>query len=292
MKQLDSAVCQLSKERAFSEVFGCVGGQASFFHRKWLADWQAALGISFVNHHLSLYSMRGERKRDYPANFFYPQPWWSEEKYISEYLGRVSAAVSTGTRLVQVLVLQPLRSAWCENSPSQNAFSGAQAAIDEPVKVLSQRLMEEKLDFHFGNETLISRHGRVERKKFVIGACAYDSVVVPPMKSVASETWELLRTFASQGGRVFFIHHLPSMIDAEPADLNFPEAQVFPGIEDCLVGLDRHYPARIRVKDVLTGENAKPVFVHSRALPEGALHFFANTSEDRGFKTRIALGTE
>ncbi|HAH88327.1 MAG TPA: glycoside hydrolase, partial [Armatimonadetes bacterium] len=83
IKQVASVVDQLQKERSFCEVFGCVGGQVSFFHRKWIADWQAALGISFVNHHLSLYSMRGERKRDYPANLFYQQPWWEDERGFS-----------------------------------------------------------------------------------------------------------------------------------------------------------------------------------------------------------------
>ena len=61
VKQLTSVTDQLEKERAFCEVFGCIGQQSSFFHRKWIGDWQAALGINFVNEHLSLYSMRGER---------------------------------------------------------------------------------------------------------------------------------------------------------------------------------------------------------------------------------------
>ncbi len=81
----------------------------SFFHRKWIGDWQAALGISFINHHLSLYSMRGERKRDYPANLFYQQPWWSEERGLADYFARLCAAVSEGKRQVDILVIQPLK---------------------------------------------------------------------------------------------------------------------------------------------------------------------------------------
>ena len=116
-KQVSSVVDQLGKERAFCEVFGCMGGQCSFFARKWIGDWQAALGISFVNHHLSLYSMRSERKRDYPANLFYQQPWWDDERGMADYQARLCAAVSEGNRIVDVLVIQPLASVWSEYSP-------------------------------------------------------------------------------------------------------------------------------------------------------------------------------
>ena len=130
VKQVSSVVDQFEKEHSFSEVFGCIGQHANFFHRKWIADWQAALGISFVNHHLSLYSMRGERKRDYPANLFYQQPWWEEEKEFGDYIGRLSYAVSKGKRKVDILVVHPMGSVWSEYSPlnKKNNFM-----VEKPV---------------------------------------------------------------------------------------------------------------------------------------------------------------
>ena len=104
-KQASTVADQLNKERAFSEVFGCEGGQVAFFERKWIGDWQTVLGINFVNHHLSLYSMRGERKRDYPANLFYQQPWWDEEKYLADYFARICAFSAEGKRDVSILYL-------------------------------------------------------------------------------------------------------------------------------------------------------------------------------------------
>lgn len=162
VKQLSSAVDQLGKERAFCEVFGCIGGQVSFFHRKWIGDWQAVLGVSFVNHHLSLYSMRGERKRDYPPNLFYQQPWWDDERGFADYEARLCALVSGGERLVEVLVLQPLTSVWCEYSPLHKESDFAPERVyDGPFEKLSRRLLEEKLDFHYGNENLMAKYGSV-----------------------------------------------------------------------------------------------------------------------------------
>ena len=59
IKQATSVADQLGKEKAMCETFGCIGNQSSYFHRKWIMDWQGALGINFVNSHLSLYSMKG-----------------------------------------------------------------------------------------------------------------------------------------------------------------------------------------------------------------------------------------
>jgi hypothetical protein len=61
-KQVTSVADQLGKERVLCEVFGCSGQQFDFRGRRWLHNWEAALGINFVNHHLSLYTMMGERK--------------------------------------------------------------------------------------------------------------------------------------------------------------------------------------------------------------------------------------
>ena len=117
LKQLSSVVDQLGKERALCETFGGVGGQVSFFHRKWIGDWMTALGMSFVNHHLSLYSMRGERKRDFPANLFFQQPWWHDERGLADYVARSCAFASEGTRCADILILQPLSSVQCEYTP-------------------------------------------------------------------------------------------------------------------------------------------------------------------------------
>lgn len=57
--QLTSVAEQL-KKRCLCEALGCIGHQSGPEAMKSLTDWLSALGISFINPHLTLYSMRGE----------------------------------------------------------------------------------------------------------------------------------------------------------------------------------------------------------------------------------------
>ena len=73
-KQCQSAVNQAGKKRMLSELFGCSGQGVTFEDRLWIATQQIQLGVNFLNPHLSLYTMSGCRKRDFPPNLFYQQP--------------------------------------------------------------------------------------------------------------------------------------------------------------------------------------------------------------------------
>lgn len=290
VKQLTSAVDQLEKERAFCEVFGCVGGQVSFFHRKWIADWEAALGISFVNHHLSLYSMRGERKRDYPANLFYQQPWWEDEKEFADYLGRLSAAVSEGKRLVDILVFQPLTSAWSEYSPlHKDSGFAAERAYDDPFAAISVRLLEEKLDYHYGNENLMAKHASVDGNRLRIASRTYGCVVVPPSLNIKSSTFNLLKNYAAAGGKLIFIGNVPSLIDGKPADTSIPGSTAVPSIADAIEILKGIYPEGIKITDQYTGGNAINVYAQSRTIDGSVRHLFVNTDQSREAKVKIQI---
>ncbi|MDD4153633.1 MAG: glycoside hydrolase, partial [bacterium] len=118
--------------------------------------------------------MRGERKRDYPANLFYQQPWWEDEREFADYQGRLCAFASEGERLTDILVLQPLASVWSEYSPlhTTNQFA-VEEIYDRPFAAISHRLLEQKLDFHYGNENLMMTYGAVKNDLLYVGACFY-----------------------------------------------------------------------------------------------------------------------
>ena len=100
VKQLDSVVCQLGKPRTLCENYGCSGQDFAHTGRKWIGDWAYVLGVNLNNPHLSLYTMRGARKRDYPPNIFYQQPWWPENHLIADYFARLSYVLTQGQRVV------------------------------------------------------------------------------------------------------------------------------------------------------------------------------------------------
>lgn len=292
VKQVSSAAVQLGKERALSEVFGCAGGQVSFFHRKWLADWQASLGIGFVNHHLTLYSMRGERKRDYPANFGYPQPWWEDEKEFGDYLGRLSAAVTAGTPHADILVLQPLSSVWCEYSPLTFTNDNYQLEhkYDAPFNQLSSLLMEKHFNFHYGNENLITSHGSVKGTLFTIGKCGYSAVVIPPAYTISKCSADLIEQFISKGGHCIFIKQFPLCIGGIQENRLFAGAHIAADIYAAIKMLEKKFHDRIRVTNLFSNKSASSVYVNTVHTKTSDYHFFSQTDENRTFPARIELG--
>lgn len=294
VKQLTSVADQLEKERSVSEVFGGIGQQVSFYHRKWVADWQAVLGINFVNHHLSLYSMRGERKRDYPANFFYQQPWWEDEKSFSDYLSRLSYAVSTGKRKVDILVMHPVASVWCEYSPLHKAdgLMVEKNIYESSFEELSKELIGNKLDFHYGDEIIMEEHARVKDGKLFIGAHAYSTIIVPPSCTLRENTVNLLEAFVKEAGkdRLIFLKTYPDRVEGKKASLPLPDkASKKESVGQVISSLDAFYRDRIRITDNYTGKNAGKIICHERETDNGRLFFIANTDEKRKVQATIDI---
>ena len=71
VKQAQSAVHQFGREGVLCEMYGVAGWDFDFREHKMNGDWMAALGVTVRVPHLSLVSMAGESKRDYPASIHY-----------------------------------------------------------------------------------------------------------------------------------------------------------------------------------------------------------------------------
>ena len=293
VKQLTSVADQLGKERALCEAFGTIGQQSSFYHRKWIADWLIALGINFINSHLSLYSMRGERKRDFPTNLFYQQPWWDKEKPFADYMARISYFAAVGKRDVDILIVHPISSVWSEYSPlhEKNNFMAETNVYDKPFETLSKSLMALKLDFHYGDEIIMEDHARVENGKLSVGNFTYSTVIVPPSLTLRSSTLALLENFSKANPqRLIFISPTPTRIDGIKKDVEIPkDAIVVSSIEEALKITDNYYKDRIMIIDRMTEENAEKIICHVRNSQEGKAIFIANTDESREIKVRISI---
>lgn len=193
LKQLTSVCEQLSKPRALSECFAGLGQDCGFAERKRIMDWQAINGINFVNMHLAHYSLRGERKRDYPPDIFYQQPYFEREKIFSDYAARLSEAASYGERDVKVLLVLPLYSVFGNYNPAQKDNAENLAHYDRTVAELSEKLQRAHIDFHYGDEEIMTRHGKIENGKLRVGSAVYDRVVLCDCDDMSSEVYELIK---------------------------------------------------------------------------------------------------
>jgi hypothetical protein len=218
-KQVSSAARQFGRRWRLTETYGCTGWDFPFAGHKALSDWQAALGINLRCPHLSWYTMEGQAKRDYPAGIFYQSPWWSLYPKIEDYFARVHVAMSRGREVRDILVVHPVESMWLiyvdqaktERQQLQDAFWK-----------LRDTLLAANLDFDYGDEDILARHGRVierdGRSLFVVGQAEYRAVVVPQTLTMRRSTLDLLRAFRQAGGTVIFAADGPGRVDADPSD--------------------------------------------------------------------------
>jgi hypothetical protein len=289
VKQLDSVVCQLGKPRALCENYGCGGQDFAHTGRKWIGDWAYVLGINLNTPHLSLYSMRGERKRDYPQNLFYQQPWWPENRLIADYFARLSYVLSQGRRVVDILVIHPIGSAWALYRP------GATYGVDQLDRALDDllmTLMRNQWDFHLGDEMLMEPGAPCEATvttddtgpRLDVGQMSYRVVIVPPGVTLAENTVQLLGEFAEAGGVVLAMEPTPTLINGRPTDTPVLPETTRPVRTDTLpTMLDELLPFDVRVP----GRPA--IWAHHRRIGDADCYFLANTDLDSGGMATVQL---
>lgn len=289
IKQVSSAAEQLGKERALCEVFAGSGWQTDFTVRKHVGDWQAALGINFLNQSLSAYSMRGDRKHDHPINVFYQQPSWEDERGFADYQARVCAFAAEGKRLTDILVLQPLSTAWSLYSPLHKPGNFAEeSAYDFPFESISNTLMAEKIDYHYGNETLMARHASVEGGSLAMGEYNYKLIIVPPSLNLRASTVALLREYAGAGGKLILVG-TPSYIDGVESEVNIPGAVIVASVDEAVAAAREFAVNRVSVTDLLAEKNAEKVYVCSRSVGASTRHFIVNWDNARPVWARIHI---
>ncbi|MCD6336263.1 MAG: hypothetical protein J7M27_13215 [Candidatus Latescibacteria bacterium] len=291
-KQVASAAQQFGKERALCEMYGGSGQNFSFEGRKWIADWHFVNAINMVNPHLSLYTMRGARKRDWPPNIFHQQPWWKHNRAIADYCARASYAITQGKRVVRILVIHPIESAWTVYTPVD---TGSASKLSDAFARLSEDLMALSRDHDYGDESIIARHGKVEGKQFIVGEQAYDVVIVPPARTLRSTTLDLLESFLGNGGNLLSIKPLPTLTDGSPSDRAWKVLRNAGMIENTKIALrnalDRTLPKDVEVRSI-AGSDVGPIWCHHRKAGDLDLYFLANTDLERKYLVEVRVDAE
>lgn len=217
VKQAQSVSRQYGRNGVMSELYGVTNWDFTFRGHKVQGDWQAAMGVTHRVLSLSLMSMEGPSKRDYPASLSYQVPWYREYKQIENYFARINTAMLSGKGVVRVGVIHPIESYWLHWGPMlQTAL--VRDEMEERFQQLTQWLLFGLIDFDFISESLLpSQFGGCE-KGFHVGEMSYDVILVPACETLRSTTMKALRSFAQQGGRVLFLDGPGRYVDAVPSD--------------------------------------------------------------------------
>ncbi len=208
-KQIGSVAAQLGKDRVLSETFAACGWDVSPLVLKRNVEWQFASGINTICHHLYSYSERGERKYDHPLHFSEHLPWFNYMKDFNAYFANLAAAMSKGEENANVLVLHPIRTAYLYYKREEDNLD----FLEKPFDMLLEKLGQDNIQYHFGDETLIKKYGSVEGKRLVVGKCSYDFVIVPKVETIDLSTAILLDKYIENGGGILFVDKPPFRVD-------------------------------------------------------------------------------
>ena len=227
-KQLGSVARQLGR-KTLTESFALCGWDVSLNELKWIMQWQMVNGVTSLCPHLEGYSLRGERKRDYPASVFYQLPWFKEAyKPFAEFICKTGTVLDEGCEEAPILLIEPLQTAYIKQNPkNEKKINELQSNFENITNELSANHML----YHYGDESIMEHFGSVKKNKLVIGKCEYSTVIMPYMQSLTENTLKLLTEFSQNGGKLYFIGEMPSLVNgvkderlkrlkAEKADLN------------------------------------------------------------------------
>lgn len=219
-KQLGSVCAQIGREKALSEMFACCGWDVSPRELKNIAEFQYAGGVNLMCQHLYPYSIRGQRKRDYPAFYSEHNLWQKALLPFNRFFNHLGAILSMGEEGAETLVIHPIRSAWLTYQRANNGELTKE--LNQDFVDLLCSLSDLQLPYHLGDETMMAELASVQKGTLHLGKCRYRQVILPACDTLDSSTVALLKEFMAAGGKVYtYLHHLPTRIDGRKADLSF-----------------------------------------------------------------------
>ena len=293
VRELSSVANQLGRKRTFCEVYGASGWDLRLEDMKRIGDWLEVLGVNTLDQHLSYVTIRGARKRDHPQSFSYHEPWWEAYHVSAQYFARLSAAMSQGEQVNEILVLEPTTTAWM--------YQGDEAKLGEVgasfFKVVLA-LEGAQMEYDIGSEDILARHGAPAGAAALrVGQRIYRTVVLPPMtETLNAKTLALLASFAQSGGALLSCGDPPARIDGGLSDAakelakaprwkkvaaaDLPQELAGRGTGGSPVGRGQDAQATVRGGFRIRrapGDHGI-LFHHRRRLEDGELLFLVNTS--------------
>ena len=233
-RQVSSAAQQLGKKHVLTETFACAGWDVTPRELKRIAEWQYVNGVNLMCQHLYPYSIRGQRKRDYPAFYSEHNPWTTQFRHFNDYFTALGYMLAESREEADVAVIHPIHSAYFtfkRNEP--HSCDG----LHDAFAALAEKLGAANIGHHYVDEHLLSKYGSVIGGKLVMGRCAYSKVVLPDMKGLDHTTLTLLRRFLAQGGKLYMAGSCPTHVDGEEAKVDLKGNITFEDLKnpDCRI---------------------------------------------------------
>ena len=220
-KQLASVATQVGKKQVLTESFACCGWDVLPKELKYIGDFQYLEGVNLLCQHLFPYSEAGQRKRDHPAHFTPYNPWINRGfKEFNEYFERFGEFIADTENVVRAAVLQPITSAYLYYKRYDEEGRGIRE-LDE--KFISQccSLSEKHIQYHFIDETILKKHGKISGNTLIVGKKKYDCIILPTVYNLNRSTVKLFKEFIANGGKIVLLDGAPQYVQGELADFSW-----------------------------------------------------------------------
>lgn len=213
-KQAASVASQLGKKFVLTESFGCSGYDATPEELKSLGDYQYFNGVNLLCHHLVPYSIAGQGKYDNPPVFSKQNNWWDKFYVFNEYFTRLGYIIANTEERYDVLIIHPMRDVWLDYIRSENLSSvyDTEKEFSDFISLLRRK----GVLYHFADETILEKHGKVVKNGIKIGKRFYSTIIVPKIKNISYTTYEKLKKF---NGKILFLGK-PDYIDGTKFDFD------------------------------------------------------------------------
>lgn len=292
VREIRSAANQRGRERTLSETYGASGWDLTFADQKRIGDWEYALGVNFLNQHLSYATIKGARKRDHPLSFSDHEPWWEHYNALADYFGRLSVALSLGQQVNEVLVIEPTTSAWMVYSPT--AESEEFKTIGTDFQAFVNLLESEHIEYDIVSEKTLQEFGSVSHARLNVGARSYRLVILPPgLRNLEDTTVALVREYLIRDGHIVswvtppdYINGLPTE-DLREIQASFGDRWLNSGPGSGFDKVRRYSPPAITFAGLPAGAK---LFHQRRSYSGGQLVFLANTEPEATVTGTMMLG--
>ncbi|MFW6271235.1 MAG: glycosyl hydrolase [Bacillota bacterium] len=297
VKEVSSVANQLGKKRVLSETYGASGWELDFKEQKRVADWQFALGINLVCQHLTLFSLEGYRKRDFPLSFMDHQPWWDCYHLLGDYIGRLSYILSQGKYTGDILLLHPSSSTWTEFDLKSDVNEHNEIGnneIGDKTKELTKFLSRNQYLFDLGDDLIIEKYAEINQDIFKIKEKTYKTIILPDMTVMRSSNFELLKEFAENGGKIIVTGTTPYLLEGKEneelkAFFNHEKIYNAKSTDDIINLLDQFQNEKVNLVEK-NGKKPENIYVHKRIDGSKEIIFLSNFSKKEKYEVEIETG--
>ncbi len=192
-RQVASVSAQLGKKVILTETYGCSGNDTTPREMKSIAESQYFLGVNKMCQHLYPYSLAAKGKYDCPPVFGRHSNWLKQFKTFNEYFNKLGYIVGNTTEKAHVALLHPISEVWLDYIRTSD-YESVKGAEGEFAALLA-KLQKHGISYHFVDERILDRHGKGEGEILYVGQCAYDTLIIPNMRSIRQSTLEKLATY-------------------------------------------------------------------------------------------------